>query len=522
MTIIKPIQELVTAALREKQAHVLDPNEPKISIPTRASQATFVYERMRNAIEYKEEHLVRRNAIERILRRMIAAGDREDLAENLVRELIHARYLPNDTIPQSTLPRLEQIFERYFALLGLATLKEVNDTNSLPGWTLGIMATEIDEFLVPPHIMHASINAMFEVLNKKIHLETELEHEERTKQIYIAASRALYKNDDDTIKYHLLLMYYPSWPQADHALIKEVGIELTNLRKRIQQDLEHLIREKLIAVMRKQVAYFSILEDIITHNPHDSWHDLQLGEPFNARIKKRCQTNYSAARSMLKRSVVRSIIYLVLTKFLLFIILEVPVEYVLLKRLDMIPLAINLVFPPVLLAVTALSTKLPDQKNTHEITEGINKIIHGDQSLIQVSKKSSRGFFLRMIFIISYSALFIISFGLLIYLLQFLQFSIISIAIFLFFLSLVSLFAYRIRLRSKELNVLPPKRGLIRALWGFLTIPILDAGKWMSIRFAKINVFIFVLDFVIEAPFKAFIKVTEEWVNYVHEKKEEL
>ena len=44
----------------------------------------------------------------------------------------------------------------------------------------------------------------------------------------------------------------------------------------------------------------------------------------------------------------------------------------------------------------------------------------------------------------------------------------------------------------------------------------------MSEKFSKINVFIFVLDFVIEAPFKSFMKITEEWMDYVHEKKEEI
>ncbi len=520
--IIKPIQDLVKAALTEKRLQELDPNEPKISIPTRASRATFVYERMRNAVDYKEEHLIRRNAVERILRRMIASGNRRDLAENLIHELIHARYLPNDTIPQRKIAELEHIFEKYFTLLGHAPLKDINDSDSLPGWTLGIMATEIDEFLVPPHVMHASINAMYEAMNERMHIEDEIDETTRAKQIYIATSRTLYKNDDDTLKYHLLLLYYPDWKNANQDIIREIGNKLPELRVLITQDLYHPLKEKLLASCRKNVAYFSILSDIVAEDPSGSWHDMQLGTQFNERIKKRCQTNYNDSRLTLHRSIRRSIIYLVVTKFFIAIILEIPLEIFLLNSFDVIPLLINLMFPPTLLAIIALSTKLPDDENTKIIITGINRFIKGEKEIIQVQKKRKQSIILQIIFVISYGALFTLSFGLLFYILDQLKFSIVSMVIFFFFLSLVSLFAYRIRIVSQELVVTPPRKGMIRAIWTFLAIPILHAGKYMSTKFAKINVFIFILDFVIEAPFKSFIKITEEWMSYVHEKKEEI
>jgi hypothetical protein len=517
-----PIQNLISAGIKEKQSKYLDPNEPKISISTRAGKATFVYERMRNAVDYKEEHLVRRNAIERILRRMISSGHRENISENLIHELIHARYLPNDTIPQRKILELEIILEKYFTLLGLVPLGDINTKNSLPSWTIGIMATEIDEFLVPPYIMHASINAMYENMGLRMHFEDDTDETEMSKQIYIASSRTLYKNEDDTIKYHLLLLYYPNWQNADQALIKEIGSKLPNIRNMIDNDIYHPVREKLVAILRKQTAYFSVITDIIREDPKGSYGDMQTGNAFNKRIEKICEQNYSASRSTLGRSIRRSIIYLVITKFLVAILLEVPIEYFVLGKFDVIPLLINLVFPPSLLAFIALSTKLPGEQNTELIIQGINNIIYGKKEIIQIPKKRKQSFILQLIFIISYGALFSLSFGMLIYILEYLNFSIISVLIFLFFLSLVSLFAYRIRIVGQELIVTPPRKGIIRSLWTFLSIPILHAGKWMSTKFARINVFIFILDFIIEAPFKSFVKIIEEWMSYVHEKKDEI
>jgi len=520
--IIEPIQQLVHAALADKRSQDIDPTEPKVAIPTRAAIASFVYERMRNAVDYKEEHLIRRNAIERILRRMLSQGVHDNIAENLVHELIHARYLPNNEIPKRKLTELETIFEKYFALLGFASVKDVANKKSIPGFVLGIFATEVDEFLVPPHIMHASLNAMYEVMNKRIYIESEITPEDRAKQIYIAASRAFYKNDNDTLAFHLMLVYYPHWRHANAENIREVGARFGELRQKIEADLNHPLKEKLTAALRKHIAYFTILRDVIVSDPNGSWHDLNQGAAFEARIRERCEQNYKTSRTSLHRSITRSIIYLVITKFLLFLVLEIPVDYFLLKHFAIVPIAINLLFPPSLLAIIALSTKLPDERNTDMIVTGINEIIHGHGDLTQVSKSRRRSLLMNVIFIVLYGFLFAASFGFLIYLLQILEFTATSILIFLFFLSLVSLFAYRIRLANQELIVTPPRKGILRALWSFFTLPVLHAGKWMSTRFARINVFIFVLDFVIEAPFKSFIKVIEEWMNYVYEKKEEI
>lgn len=520
--IIQPIHDLVNAAILEQESKKIPRDEPLVSIATRTSAASFVYERMRNAMDYREEHLLRRNAIERVLRRRISVGERSELAEKLVEELIHARYLPNNAIPKRKLAELDEIFKKYFSLLGAVPIKEIGDAKTLAGWMLGIMATEIDEFLVPPHVMHAAMNAMYEVLAKRTYVEDPIAPEELKKQIYIAVSRTFYKNDDDTIKYHLFLLYYPHWQHADAALVRDVGEHLESVQSRIQNDLVHPLRERFNTIARKHVAYFYILQNIISPNPLSAWEAMQQPETLRDHIASACAKEYRASRKKLSRSIWRSVIYLIITKFLFALILEIPIEYLLLDQFHAIPLAVNLVFPPVLLIIIAYSTKLPDAANTKLITEGIQSILSGDGDVIQLGKTKRRKFVMQLLFALLYGVLFAVSFGFLITALQTLNFTVISILIFLFFLSLVSLFAYRIRRNAQELKVTPPKRGIIGSLWSFFSIPVLHAGKWMSTKFARINIFIFVLDFIIEAPFKAFIKIIEEWMSYVHEKKEEI
>jgi len=56
----------------------------------------------------------------------------------------------------------------------------------------------------------------------------------------------------------------------------------------------------------------------------------------------------------------------------------------------------------------------------------------------------------------------------------------------------------------------------------FLYTPVIAAGQWLSEKFSQINIFIFILDFIIEAPFKIFVEITEDWTRYVKERREDI
>ena len=53
-------------------------------------------------------------------------------------------------------------------------------------------------------------------------------------------------------------------------------------------------------------------------------------------------------------------------------------------------------------------------------------------------------------------------------------------------------------------------------------MPIVRAGRWISLKSPKINVLLFVFDFIIEAPYKTFVNIFDELTKFIREKKEEL
>ena len=53
-------------------------------------------------------------------------------------------------------------------------------------------------------------------------------------------------------------------------------------------------------------------------------------------------------------------------------------------------------------------------------------------------------------------------------------------------------------------------------------MPIVATGKFLSEKFSRVNVFVFIMDFIMEAPFKAFVEIAEEWTKYVKERRDEI
>ena len=60
-------------------------SEEKIKVHQVSSRIAFLYERIRNTVDYKEEHLLRKTAIERILKRRLMTEKNElDVAKFLI------------------------------------------------------------------------------------------------------------------------------------------------------------------------------------------------------------------------------------------------------------------------------------------------------------------------------------------------------------------------------------------------------------------------------------------------------
>ncbi|KXK10911.1 MAG: hypothetical protein UZ22_OP11002000538 [Microgenomates bacterium OLB23] len=70
--------------------------------------------------------------------------------------------------------------------------------------------------------------------------------------------------------------------------------------------------------------------------------------------------------------------------------------------------------------------------------------------------------------------------------------------------------------------MLESKNNPIVSIVTFIFLPVIYVGKVLSREIGRINLFILIFDTLIEAPFKVFIDIFEEWSRFVKARKDEL
>jgi len=248
---------------------------------------------------------------------------------------------------------------------------------------------------------------------------------------------------------------------------------------------------------------------------------------FVASIKKACNQKYSKAKTKLWRAALRSIIYIFLTKSIFVLVIEIPAIRWFNEELNYLSLVINIVFPAVLLFFIVLTTRKPAEDNTEKIVSGIKEIsfiTQDKKSALTLRKPRKRNFIAAAIFNLIYAASFCFSIYLIIKLLTLplIGFTWVSVVIFLFFLAFVSFFSILTTKGIKELLVIERRESLLAFLVDLFYLPIIMVGRWLSNNMSKVNIFVFIFDFVIEAPFKILVDIADDWTKYVREKRDNM
>jgi hypothetical protein len=270
------------------------------------------------------------------------------------------------------------------------------------------------------------------------------------------------------------------------------------------------------------MAPFLVLRDLANEQSDEFKEIIEEPVKLEEAAKKILKKRYRQTKTKLRRAATRSIIYIFLTKMLFALILEIPFDLIIGKT-NFAAIGINLIFPPSLMFFQTASIRVPGEDNTKKVISKMKEYCYSQNSsktkvVISLHKEKSK---LAAVFNFIYLLMFIIIFGVIIWFLNYLNFNIVSQGIFLFFICVVFFFGYRVRLITKD-YVIQEKEGALTSFTDFLFLPILKVGQILSAELAQINFLIFVFDFIIEAPFKAFFEILEEWFKFIRMKKEEI
>lgn len=489
----------------------------------------FAYEKMRNALEFNEEHLIRRLAIARILRRRFLLNSKgKGEGENLARELLWGRYVQKNSLSVQDTHTFQKIIDAYVYLFQkVRETHRIKSLESVEDIIFELMSTEIEENISKEFTAKTSAELyyFYQTLVGKISIDN-VQAETRNKYFYVAAEKALSKNDSAFIHYHLFTLKYGEL----HRLSEEARFAVAKDFHTYLQETHHIMRnpydDSLTKFAKNQAAPFRILYTILDKNKGNRAGILSSPDSLKKAVEETCAEKYAQTEGKLKTAAIRSIIYIFMTKMIFVFIFEVPLTQLLYGELEFLSIGINTLFPPLLMGLIVSTMNPPSSKNTQRIYNRIVDIINRDPAFeTQVVKitqsKTSNKPFLFIIFSIIYILVFYLVFGGIYLILDLLNFNIISKGIFMFFISVIAFFGYRIRQTAKE-YVLEMQNNIFITLATFLFLPILYVGKFLSSQVSRINVFIIFFDYLFEAPFKFLIEIVEEWSQFLKARKDEL
>lgn len=486
------------------------------------SEVAAWYEKVRNAMEYREEEVILRAAIERIMRRrLILGGNGKIVAEPLIRELIWARYFPDESIPESVIANVASTIDRYLNLrTQVVRLHKIKDKD-LNDWTYHLMSSDVARTLSLNNKKEIMTNYLFYMFKNNVSIEG-VSEEVRDAQVYIALRRAFAKDDKAFLRFYLFNQYFSELTDEN---LENVASRFLEGFTEIELELKHPIGRKILRYIKRQLPPFLILEDILLEERQELRKVFANRDLLREKIVIKCKKKYSRIRSKVNRAIVRSVIFILISKAILALVVEGTYDNLFYGRIIWGSLILNIAIPPILIIIASLFVKKPGNDNSVKIVQRIESLLFDEKPVFAVpavfSTEKKRTGIIDVVFDLLWVVATIASFGLVVYILSILRFNIISQVIFIFFLTIISFLIYRIYQISHTYTI-SDKQSFMTPIVDFLFLPIAQVGRYLTEGFAQVNVFLFVLDFIIETPFKGLFAFFEQWFFFLHTKREYL
>jgi hypothetical protein len=463
-----------------------------------------VYERARNALEYRADNLVRRAAIERIIKRRILLNkDPKSLADNLLTELKWAKYLSLEELKGAKKMNLETVLAKYTSYLHGKVPQE---------WIVKIASAEIEELFNLNTDYNQFTLFAFQTIRQKIAIDDE----NLDLLVYFAVDKVYAGCDDEQIAYHILKL-------AGENITKEKfeeAWELFNLAK------NHKGLSRINKFVRRQMPPLILLRDIYFYQPQSIKEVVSNIDKFQTSAEEVLDIQLEQMSGRINTAGIRSVIYVFLTKMILAFGAEIPFEIFFYGHLNKLPLVLNLTFPPLLMWITTMQIHLPSNKErealverTWYILENFDLLKDEEDTLTNIEEKKHKNL-TYWIFSILYAIFFIGVFAAIFFVLGKIGYTLFSEIIFIFFLTVIAFFAYRISQTAKVYswkNIGTESSSLT----SILSLPILAIGSRLSMGLSKLNFLAFAFDFILEAPFKLILGFVDDWVQFLSVKKEE-
>jgi len=471
-----------------------------------------IYETARNALEYRADHLMRRAAVERIWRREAVFGsEAEAIAARLGQELVWARYV-TEAAWRKNKPDLVKIVGKYLAAGQM--------TQAPKDFVVMVASAEVEEKLTPNPDYQMFTGLAFRTVRERIRIEDEHADEEL---VLFAAVEAVYAQTDDAgMAYHLFKLLRT---QGGDEVVGKPDGGLGVAYDYWQKVRRHPRLNATSAVVRRLYGPLNLIRDMYFSDPAGFRQEVLEKTVFDGAAKKTLLEQLKMSNDRINRATARSILYVFLTKMLLGVVVEIPVESLTSGRISPLALGANLTVPVFLMWLLTLGIRTPGEKELKKLLAEAWRIVSGDAGQVNEEEvfviRKPKWRWSRVVFWGLYAALFVVMFAAVYLVLRWVGFSFVSMVVFGFFLSVVTFFAYRIR-QSALVYTFRPRTDTRLSIGEALVLPMVAVGGAVSREVARLNFLAFVFDFALEMPFKTILRFFDGWAHFLSTKQDEV
>lgn len=498
-----------------QQQHITRDSAEKVHVVGAGGTLTAAYEQLRIAAEYAEEHVLLQRAIRRFYKRLFLLRDKKQIqtsGEELAIELTQAGYIANDSISLETIKTINKLAVRYYAGYDSMHTRRNGSHRQIDERTLDVLAVLVEWQLNDPALTSAYLQFVHQYymtdgnaagIFKEVPSDLEA-------ALYVAIHRALLKSDIATVRAGLLGRYEKSPDQLEDFLA-------------INRQLDELFAseavEKLFRYIDRRGAPLRVLKHMIED---DDQLENKLARPaeFLTAFENQVTNDYASITQRINRGIIKSVVFLIITKVLVGLAIEVPYDYWVLGAVAVAPLLINLFFPPVYMLLLRMTLMLPGRANTDRLVNQMERVLYGEPQK-ELVRQAPASFGVG--YNIAYALLFIIVFGGVGWWLHAaFAFELLHLFIFFLFLSGASFLGFRLSRAIREIEAIDSDQNAITTARDFLYMPFVVVGRYMSEKYAKVNVVALVLDMVIELPLKTVLRLLRQWAAFISSKKDDL
>lgn len=524
---IKRFQEIKEIEEKAKSR----PEATNIHVDEVAVKVAAFYEKIRKIVDWREEHLMRRVAIKRILKRRKFLGVSGDNAEDFVVELIRGGHFPNGKIERTKIKEIKKIIDKYQAIIEKA--KNLIEGHKSLFWSevLDIASCEIEETLDATG--HMKINALIElmensinpriIIGKRAYKNCPITPEQKKEFIYIAIQQSLFNLDEQLIYYNLLKKRNPDWRhEQEYARVEILLKQIVDILNDYETIVNHQLFNKFFTICEQYDTPFLIIGDIVGEKPETALSIMSNEENLRSAIRKSYERRLAKLKGTSRRSAIYSTISVFLGNIISLYAIEIPFTIYVMGSLNAWAQILTVVLPTLLMLMLVITIKPPSVNNYRLVIDETKKIVANDRTIYEADVYPKKRLFFKFLSLFAYFVSICICTFIYGSFLYYFKYPPLSSFLFIAFTALILFAGIKIRRRARELEIEPRKEGFWGLIKDLFSLPIIRFGRWLSNYWKKYNIVSITFNFLVELPFLTFINFIENWRDFIKEKKEDI